>query len=86
MRSTGHLFVPRELHVDLRIAVDLDEASAGWGWKVQDALTQELVWVCAHPSNELFPSGRWLARSLLEGSNILHALHKGEVFPPKCHR
>lgn len=84
MQSRGHLFLPKLVHVDLRIVADVEASTASWGWKVSDLLTDELVWVCAHPHVDLLPSGRWLARSLLEGSDIIHHLANDEAFPPKC--
>ena len=84
MRSSGHLFLPHQTHVDLRIVCDVDAGTATWGWKVSDLLTGESVWVCSHPASELLPSGRWLASSLLEGSDIIHHLVNEEPFPPKC--
>lgn len=86
MQSSGHLFLPDLLHVDLRCCVDTTARSVTWGWKVSDLLTRDTVWICSHPHAELLPSGRWLARSLLEGSDIIRALVAGEPFPPRHHR
>lgn len=84
MRSSGHLFLPDIVSVDLRIVCDLAQRSATWGWQVRDLMTQDMVWTCAHPHVDLLPSGRWLARSLLEGSDIIGGLARGDVFPPTC--
>lgn len=85
MRSYGHLFLPDVVTADLRCVVDVRAGTVGWGWKVSDLLTGEPVWLCSHPVNDLLPSGRWLARSLLEGSDIVRALVDNEPFPPSCH-
>ena len=85
MLSSGHLFLPTLVTVDLRSVVDLETRSVTWGWKVTDLLSDDLIWVCSHPHTDLLPSGRWLARSLLEGSDIVRALAGGDPFPPGCH-
>jgi len=86
MRSYGHLFLPTLVTADLRCVIDSEMGIVSWGWKVSDFMTQEPVWICSHPAEALVPSGRWLARSLLEGTDIVKALVGDEPFPPKCHQ
>jgi len=86
MRSYGHLFLPTLVTADLRCVIDSAEGTVGWGWKVSDLMTGEPVWLCSHPVNDLLPSGKWLARSLLEGSDIVKALIGDDPFPPTCHQ
>lgn len=85
MRSHGQLFLPQEVTLDLRAVADLSEGTVAWGWRVSDLLTSEVLWLCSHPVSDLLPSGRWLARSLLEGSDIVRSLLAGDPFPPACH-